>query len=288
MIDVLHMTDPGCPWAWSASPAIAALRWRYGGGLRWRHVMIGLTESAEQYEQRGYSPLKSAIGYQRFRRYGMPFAPHVKARVSATAPACRTVVAARLRDPELEWWTLRALQIAQFTTPGRLEERATLLAALERFELPASELVSVIDSAEVAETYEADRALARSAAGTPAEVQNRTATTDGQVRYTAPSLIFERDGERMIAGGFQPLEAYDVLLAHLAPELERRGAPDSVAALLAEIPEGVFTAEAAAILCPHHLDVPDVPAAEAQLLEAVADGVARRIDVGDSALWLAA
>lgn len=282
------MTDPGCPWAWSASPAIAALRWRYGGGLRWRHVMIGLTQSAEQYEQRGYSPLKSAIGYQRFRRYGMPFAPHVKARVSATAPACRTVVAARLRDPELEWWTLRALQIAQFTTPGRLEERATLLAALERFELPASELVSVIDSAEVAETYEADRALARSAAGTPAEVQNRTATTDGQVRYTAPSLIFERDGERMIAGGFQPLEAYDVLLAHLAPELERRGAPDSVAALLAEIPEGVFTAEAAAILCPHHLDVPDVPAAEAQLLEAVADGVARRIDVGDSALWLAA
>ena len=41
MVDVLHMTDPGCPWAWSASPAIAE--------LRWRNVMIGLTESAEQY-----------------------------------------------------------------------------------------------------------------------------------------------------------------------------------------------------------------------------------------------
>jgi protein-disulfide isomerase-like protein with CxxC motif len=251
--------------------------------------MIGLTERAEQYEQRGYTPLQSAIGYRRFRRYGMPFAPHVKSRVSATAPACRTVVAARLRHPGLEWWTLRALQIAQFTSAARLEEHDTLLAALERFELPANELVGAIDSREVLEAYEADRALARSAAGTPAEVQNRTATTDGPVRYTAPSLVFEReDGERMIAGGFQPLEAYDVLLAHLAPELERRGAPETVAEMLAELPEGVFTAEAAAILCPHHLDVPDVPTAEARLLEAVAAGVARRVDVGDSALWLAA
>jgi protein-disulfide isomerase-like protein with CxxC motif len=250
--------------------------------------MIGLTEHAEQYEQRGYTPLQSAIGYHRFRRYGMPFAPHVKRRVSATSPACRTVVAARLRHPGLEWWTLRALQVAQFTTPGRLEEHDTLLAALERFELPAEELVGAIDSAEVLETYEADRALARSAAGTPAEVQNRTATTDGPVRYTAPSLVLERGGERMIAGGFQPIEVYDVLLAHLAPDLERRGAPETVAELLAEIPEGVFTAEAAAILCPHHLDVPDIPGAEARMLEAVAAGVARRVDVGDSALWLAA
>jgi protein-disulfide isomerase-like protein with CxxC motif len=288
MVDVAHMTDPGCPWAWSASPALAALRWRYGDGLRWRHVMIGLTENAEQYEQRGYTPLQSAIGYQRFRRYGMPFASHVKSRVSATAPACRTVVAARLRHPGLEWWVFRALQIAQFTSPGRLEERDTLRAALERFELPAGELVGAIDDPDVVAAYEADRALARSAGGTPAEVQNRTAQTDGPVRYTAPSLVFDHDGERMIAGGFQPLEAYDLLLAHLAPGLERRGAPETVAEMLAELPEGVFTAEAAAILCPHHLDVPDVIAAEAQLLEADAAGVARRIDVGNSALWLAA
>jgi hypothetical protein len=107
------------------------------------------------------------------------------------------------------------------------------------------------------------------------------------VRFTAPSLVFEQDGERMIAGGFQPLEAYDVLLAHLAPGLPRRGAPESVAEMLAAFPEGVFTAEAAAVLCAHHLDVPDVPGAEARMIEAVAAGDARRVDVGDSALWLA-
>jgi protein-disulfide isomerase-like protein with CxxC motif len=287
-VDVLHFTDPGCPWAWSASPALAALRWRFGDGLRWRHVMIGLTERAEQYEERGYTPLRSALGHRRFHHYGMPFASHVKTRVSATAPACRAVIAARLRDPGLEWSALRALQIAHFTTPARLEDRDDLRAALGRFELPADELVAAIDSPDVVAAYEADRAQARSAAGTPPEVQNRTATTDGPVRFTAPSLVFERDGKRMVAGGFQPVEAYDVLLAHLAPELPRRGAPESVAEMLAELPEGVFTAEAAAVVCAHHLDVPDVAGAEARLIEAVAAGVARRVDVGDSALWLLA
>jgi protein-disulfide isomerase-like protein with CxxC motif len=288
MVDVLHFTDPGCPWAWSASPALAALRWRYGDGLRWRHAMIGLTERAEQYEERGYTPLRSALGHQRFRRYGMPFASHVKSRVSASAPGCRAVVAARLRDPATEWRALRALQAAQFTSAARLEDPDDLRAALDRFGLPGGELVATIDSAEVVAAYDADRALARSAAGTPAEVQNRTAATDGPVRFTAPSLVFEHDGQRMVAGGFQPLEAYDVLLAHLAPELPRRGAPLNVAEMLADLPEGVFTAEAAAVLCAHHLDVPDVPAAEARLIEAVAGGAARRVDVGDSALWLSA
>lgn len=287
MVDVLHMTDPGCPWAWSASPALAALRWRYGDGLRWRHVMIGLTERAEQYEERGYTPLRSALGQRRFHRYGMPFASHVKARVSATGPGCRAVVAARLQDPGLEWMALRALQVAQFTTPARLEDRDDLRVALQRFDLPADELVAAIDDPAVVDAYEADRVLARTAAGTPAEVQNRTAASDGPVRFTAPSLVFDRGGTVMVAGGFQPLEAYDVLLAHLAPELPRRGAPETVAELLAALPEGVFTAEAAAVLCPHHLDVPDLPGAEARLIEAVAAGVARRVDVGDSALWLA-
>ena len=282
------MTDPGCPWAWSASPALAELRWRFGDGLRWRHVMIGLTERAEQYEQRGYTPLQSALGHRKFHPYGMPFASHVKSRVSATAPACRVVVAARLRDPAIEWSTLRALQVAHFTTASRLEDRDDLRAALQRFGLPADELLAAIDSDEVVAAYEADRALARTAAGTPPEVQNRTANTDGAVRFTAPSLVFEADGRRMIAGGFQPIEAYDVLLAHLAPSLPRRGAPLNVAEMLAAFPEGVFTAEAAAVLRAHHLDRPDVPGAEARLIEAAADGAARRIDVGDSALWLAA
>ena len=66
-LHVTHFSDPGCPWAWSASPAIAALQWRYGDQLDWRHVMIGLTENGAVYEKRGYTPAGQARGYRKFR-----------------------------------------------------------------------------------------------------------------------------------------------------------------------------------------------------------------------------
>ena len=120
-------------------------------------------------------------------------------------------------------------------------------------------------------------------------MQNRTANTDGAVRFTAPSLIFERDGRRMIAGGFQPFEAYDTLLAHLAPELPRRGAPLNVGEMLAAFPEGLFTAEAAPCCAAHHLELPDVPERRgAPDRGRRGRRCARRVDVGDSALWTAA
>ncbi len=28
--------DPGCPWGYSAIPALRVLEWRYGGRLAWR------------------------------------------------------------------------------------------------------------------------------------------------------------------------------------------------------------------------------------------------------------
>jgi hypothetical protein len=58
-------SDAGCPWAYSAVPALRVLDWRYGDQLEWRLVLIGPTERAEQYVERGYTPLKSARGYAR-------------------------------------------------------------------------------------------------------------------------------------------------------------------------------------------------------------------------------
>src|SRR4051794_35694108 len=99
-LDVTHFSDPGCPWAYSASPALAVLRWRYGDQLRWRLAMVGLAESADQYAKRGYTTESGAIGRTIFRRYGMPLSPVPKRRLSATSPGCRVVVAARLHAPE--------------------------------------------------------------------------------------------------------------------------------------------------------------------------------------------
>src|SRR6201999_4517254 len=130
MITATLYTDPGCPWAYSENPALRVIEWRYGDQLEWRLALIGLTEDASQYEARGYTPLRGALGQLRFRRFGMPFAPAPKPRVSATARACRAIVAARLEDPGSEWTALRTLQLANFTSPLVLEDDALLAQTL--------------------------------------------------------------------------------------------------------------------------------------------------------------
>jgi len=280
-------TDPGCPWAYSALPALRALDWRYGEGLEWRLVLIGLTERAEQYEERGYTPLRSARGQTTFRRFGMPFSPSPKARVSATAPACRAVVAVRHLQPGAEWHALRALSLAQFTTRLLLDDADGVSAvAAVAAGLDQAAVREAIDDDAVIEAYEADRAEARTAAGTPAELQEKTARTDGPVRFTAPSLVLERGGDRLVAGGWQSLDAYDVLVANLDPAIARRQPPDDAAELVAVYPEGLVTQEAAVVMARGN-DTPDRAAAELALLEAVGDRRAERIPAGDDALWTA-
>jgi 2-hydroxychromene-2-carboxylate isomerase len=285
LIEVTHFTDPGCPWAYSAWPAHATLRWRYGGALRWTNVMIGLTEEAAQYEARGYTPTRSALGYERFRRFGMPFQITPKARLSATSPGCRAIVATRLAEPELEIPALRALQFAQFTTTGTLDDPDTLRSALATVDgLDADALVARIDDPDVREAYEADRARARTAEGSPTEFQGRAASTDGPVRYTAPSLVFRTNGRCLEAGGFQPIEAYDVVIANLDPTLDRREPPDDVVDVLAAFAYPLTTAEVAGVMCAH-LAPTDSKGVEAALISAVGEGRAERRPIGDGSLW---
>jgi protein-disulfide isomerase-like protein with CxxC motif len=286
VIEVTHFTDPGCPWAYSAAPAHTTLRWRYGDGLRWTLVMIGLTEEAGQYAARGYTPTRSALGYRRFRRFGMPFQITPKAKLSATSPGCRAVVATRLFEPKLADAALRALQLAQFTTTGTLEDTETLRTALAGVDgLDGDAMVDRIDDPEVVAAYEADRARARTAAGSPTEAQGRAANTDGEVRYTAPSLIFEgADGRRLEAGGFQPIEAYDVVVANLDPGLARRPPADDPIAVLSAFPYPLTTAEVAAAMT-EHLAEPDLSAAEAELIAATGEGRVERRPVGDGSVW---
>ena len=285
MISATLYNDPACPWAYSEIPALTVLEWRYGEQLRWRLVLIGLTENASQYEARGYTPLRGALGRLAFRRYGMPFAPVPKARVSATARACRAVVAARLEDPGSEWRVLRALQLANFNTSLLLDDDAQLAEVLRTAPgIDADQVIARLDSPEVTQAYERDRAEARRAAGSAAELQGKTATTDGPVRFTAPSVAFEADGKRLVAGGFQPVEAYDVLIANLDPTLHREPPPDTPEPLLERFRDGLTTQEVAALLALRN-DAPNQMAAEAALIELVAGGRAIREPLGDGALW---
>lgn len=287
-VSVTHYTDPGCPWAYSASPALAVLRWRYGAQLDWELVTIGLAEDPERYIARGYTPERQAKGYLRFRTYGMPFAPAPRERVTATGRACRTIVATRLLAPELEYAVFRALQFTHFTTTALFDTDEGIRAALARVPgLDADLVVAAIDDPRTEEAYQADRARTRTAAGSPTEAQGKAAQSDGPVRFTAPSLQFTRpDGTMLEAGGFQPVGAYDVCLANLDPTLERRPEPEEAIDALREFAHGLTTAEVAAIMAPH-LAAPDPQHAELALIEAVAAGDATRVGLGDDALWLA-
>lgn len=288
MITATLYSDPACPWAYSESPALRVIEWRYGDQIDWKLVLIGLTEESSQYAARGYTPLRGALGQLSFRRYGMPFAPEPKSRLSATARACRAVVAARIQSPGSEWAVFRAIQLANFTTGLVLEDDAGLRDVLSKVAgIDADAIIDALDSDAVTDAYEADKADSRTAAGSPTELQGKAGNTDGVVRYTAPSVILQSNGTRLEAGGFQPVEAYDVLVANLDPTLERQAPPATPKPLLDRFEGGLTTQEVAALMTAGN-DAPDRRAAEAALIELVAEGLATRTQLGDDALWRAA
>lgn len=282
-------SDPACPWAYSESPALRVIEWRYGDQLDWRLVLVGLTEEASQYEARGYTPVRGVLGQARFReRYGMPFSTQIKPRLSATSRACRAIVAARMQHPGSEWRVFRALQLANFNSPMLLDDDANLAEALRIVPgIDPDQIVASIDAPEVVEVYRADRDQTRKAAGSAAELQGKTATTDGPVRFTAPSIVFQSNGTSLVAGGFQPVEAYDILIANLDPNLHREPPPEDPEPLLERFPDGLTTQEVAALLTKGN-DKPDRAAAEIALLQLVGAGTVVRHPLGDDAVWQSA
>jgi protein-disulfide isomerase-like protein with CxxC motif len=287
VIEATLYTDAGCPWAYSANPALRVLEWRFRDQLSWRLVMIGLREEASEAAVRTYEPDRALARWRVFEeRYGMPFATEPKARPSGTGRGCRAVVAAGMLDAGGEWVVFRALQLATFTGSLYLDDTESIREALR--DLPgidADTIADRLDDPDVVVEYERQRREARSAAGTPAEAQDKTTTSDGDVRFTAPSVVFRRDGETAYAGGWQPLLSYDTVLANFAPELERVPAPDSPEPLLEYFPTGLTTAEVALLLAYGSDPVPDRAAAEQMLAELASAGHVSRVGSGRDAVW---
>src|SRR6185437_11501300 len=118
--------------------------------------------------------------------------------------------------------------------------------------IDAAAVTAAIDDPEVVAEYERDKEETRRAEGSPTDLQGKARQTDGPVRYSAPSLVFSRNGTRLEAGGFQPVEAYDVLIANLDTTLERRGPAEDAAEALAAFPDGLVTREVAAVMAPNN------------------------------------
>ncbi len=286
-IDVTFISDPGCPWGYSASPSLAALQWRYGPRLTWRLVTIGIAEDASTYETRGYDPIMMGQRMEMFRQFGMPFTVGPRARLTGTGRACRAIQAVRLLSPGTELIAFRALQFGWFTTRMLMDEDANIATALGRvpgLDVPA--VMGMLDDPAVEAAYQADRAEARTATGSPTAFQGKATNTDGAVRYTAPSLIFTAGDRTLEAGGFQTMEAYDVIVANLDPTGSRREVPaDLPEVVLREFPLGLTTQEVAEVMRTDIERPLDREAAAQALIRAVGRGTVTVEPLGDDGLW---
>ncbi len=286
-IDVTFISDPGCPWGYSASPSLAALQWRYGPRLTWRLVTIVIAEDASMYEARGYDPIMMGQRMEMFRQFGMPFTVGPRARLTGTGRACRAIQAVRLLSPSTELIAFRALQFGWFTTRMLMDEDANIATALGRvpgLDVPA--VMGMLDDPAVEAAYQADKAEARTAAGSPTAFQGKATNTDGAVRYTAPSLIFTAGDRTLEAGGFQTMEAYDVIIANLDPAGSRREVPaDLPEVVLREFPLGLTTQEVAEVMRTDIERPLDREAAAQALIRAVGRGTVTVEPLGDDGLW---
>jgi predicted DsbA family dithiol-disulfide isomerase len=234
-------TDPACPFAFSAEPQRLRLRWHYGEGLEWRTRMIVLTREKGEAERLA----EGAPGLQ--RKFGMPIDPAPYPRPASSEPACRAVVAACLNAPGREEALLRALRVRAMA--GSLLDDPDLIdAAAGDVGIDPGELAGWVTDEETGAALEADAAAARSPAPAARALDHKLGGPAGHRRYTAPSYEFhDAGGGTIVVPGFHPVEAYEVAIANLAPELERRPVPDDVGELLDWAPYPLATVEVMAI-----------------------------------------
>ena len=264
-LEVTHVTDPACPFAFSAEPVRLRLRWHYGDQLVWRTRMIVVTLEPGEAERLA----EGAPNLQRI--YGMPIDPVPYARPASSEPACRAVVAARLCAPGTEDRLLRRLRV-RVMQRGLLDDPELIAAAARDAGLDPAELSEWSARDDVEAALQADIEAARTPPAAARGLDHKLGGPREQRRYTAPSYEIARadDASATIAvPGFTPVEAYEAAIANLAPELVRRPKPKHVEEVLAWAGEPLATAEVALIT---QLDPRDARAALSRVATPLAAG----------------
>ena len=252
MIRISHFTDPACPFDFSAEPQKWRLKWLFGDQIEWRLHLVVLSQSPEEYTDKGFTPevQSRALGVLQ-RRWHMPIDSSPRPRMSATVHACRAVVAARVHGPEgANEALLRRLRIRTMAGDLLDEPRTIALAAVEAG-IDPGELREWVADPAVEDELRFDMTAARLPSRAALALDHKLAPAgmglDGR-RYTCPSYEIEGpDGQRFDAPGFQPVEVYEAAIANLAPRLERRPEPESPEEVLEWAGEPLATAEVAAV-----------------------------------------
>jgi predicted DsbA family dithiol-disulfide isomerase len=276
---ITEFTDPACPFAYSAEPVRARLRWLYGEHIDFQARMVVLSESPQDYLDKGFTPDKQSDSFKRLaREHGMPIDTRERPRMAASLPACRAVVAAGLHS-DRGWFLLRALRVRHFS--GQLlDEPATIEGAASDAGLDPHQLREWERDEAVEHRLREDMALAREPLPAARVLDERLANWSGGRRYTCPSyeIVRRSDGTRIAVPGFQPFAAYDVVTANLVPNTPRHDAPAEVGEVLEWALVPIATKEVAAVM--------DIDLLDAR--ELLVRAGAREHPVGTDGFWTAA
>jgi len=210
--------------------------------------MVVLSESPQDYLDKGFTPEKMAAAFKRIaREYGMPIDTSERPRMAATRPACRAVVAAKVHS-DRAWFLLRALRVRHFS--GQLlDDPGTIDAAARDAGIDPADLARWSEDEAVDHALREDMALAREPLPAARVLDQKLANWSGGRRYTCPSyeIVRRSDGVRIAVPGFQPFAAYDVVTANLVPGVDRREPPATVEEVLAWTGTPLATKEVAVV-----------------------------------------
>jgi predicted DsbA family dithiol-disulfide isomerase len=245
-IDVTIYTDPGCPFGFNAQRQEAQLLWHYGEGLNVTRRMIVLTDKGSSFEELGLSREMVAGNAKRLRSlYGMPMLTEPPDRLAATIQACRVYVGARVHDPGRADLLLRCLRRRAFSEGQPLDDLDMIHAAGADAGVPSDRVDAWLADEQVEAALREDMAATRSPLPEAIALAHRLSRSNGGLRYSTASAVFEYGDRRVVMPGFQPFAVYEVAVANVSPELERRPAPQTAEEALSWAPYPLATAEVA-------------------------------------------
>lgn len=281
------ITDPGCPWSWTAEPAVRKLMVEFGEGLRWTWVMGGL---AREYST-GYEDPDAGIGgvegpfpglvahwLDVADRGRMPLDPRlwIEAPIGSTYPACMAVKAATEQGPEAAYAYLRAIREALLCFRRKLDTTEPLVEEARTARLDVERFRHDLASHAIVEAFGADLEEAR-AIPDEAREHGRVSTSGGRERVPLPTAVFAgEDGLRHHVFGPAP---YDELraAAEAAGAKASAGPPEVLDALRRF---GRMASREVEVVC----DLPE-PRAAAELWRLASEWRVRPVRVLTGWLW---
>jgi predicted DsbA family dithiol-disulfide isomerase len=245
-LKVTIYTDPGCPFGFNAQRQELQLAWHYEHGLDVTRVMIVLMERSSSFEEVGLSHEMLVANAKRLRSlYGMPMVTESPDRLAATIQACRAYVGARIHEPAGADLLLRALRRRAFSDGLALDQLETIHGAGADVGIEPDALDTWLADERVESVLRQDMAAAREPLPEALALAHRLSRSNGGLRYSTASAVFERDGRRVVMPGFQSFGVYEVAVANVAPDLERRPPPETAEEILSWAPYPLATAEVA-------------------------------------------